>query len=174
MKRSPMRRTGWTRRKPVAPPAVAVFGGQTSGARTKASMAKISGHVTAIPKESATRSEAYRRAVAKLPCCLCGISGRSQAAHPNTGKGGGVKTDDTLCFPLCAARPGAPGCHSRFDQGALMAKEERRRFEILAASETQWRLIATGKWPAGLAYPGWVAFLWPECMPSTDPTAAGV
>ena len=54
------------------------------------------------PKAEALRSEQYRRLVAALPCKVCGIAGHSQAAHPNTGKGAGTKTDDRQCFPLCA------------------------------------------------------------------------
>ena len=41
-----------------------------------------------IPKAAPVRSEAYRRAVASLPCIACGIQGYSQAAHlPPEAKG---------------------------------------------------------------------------------------
>lgn len=118
--------------------------------RAKASMEMISGPVTAIPKESAIRSEAYRRAVAELPCCLCGVHGHSQAAHPNTGKGYGIKTDDRLCFPLCADRPGVEGCHTRFDQHALFDRDTRRDLEKKWSQQTQARVIAAGRWPDNL------------------------
>jgi hypothetical protein len=75
------------------------------------------------------RSEKYRRAVASLPCVSCGIEGSSQAAHANTGKGMGMKADDFDTFPLCCDRPGVRGCHSRFDQGAMFSKVERREVE---------------------------------------------
>ena len=157
MKRSPMRRTGWTRRKPAEPPAIVVFGGRMPGMatlRAKASMASISGPAPSIPKESAIRSEAYRRAVAELPCCLCGVQGHSQAAHPNTGKGFGIKTDDRLCFPLCADRPGTQGCHARFDQHALFDRDTRREMELEWVRQTQARIIAAGRWPPNLERTG--------------------
>ena len=37
--------------------------------------------VVQVPKDAPVRSEAYRRAVASLPCIACGIQGYSQAAH---------------------------------------------------------------------------------------------
>lgn len=75
------------------------------------------------------RNEKYRRLVASLPCVACGIEGYSQAAHANTGKGMGMKSDDANTFPLCCDRPGIRGCHSRFDQGAMFTKQERRETE---------------------------------------------
>ncbi|MCL1961517.1 MAG: hypothetical protein FWG56_07055 [Desulfovibrionaceae bacterium] len=66
--------------------------------------------------------------------------GYSQAAHPNTGKGMGTKTDDRLCFPLCADRPGVSGCHSRFDQGAMFTKAARRVMERVWAEKTRARI----------------------------------
>lgn len=75
------------------------------------------------------RSEAYRRAVANLPCVFCGLEGYSQAAHANGleyGKGMGIKATDTAIFPLCADRPEVVGCHTLFDSGALFNKAERR------------------------------------------------
>lgn len=86
----------------------------------------------AVPKMRPGRDEAHRRAVAALPCVVCGIHGYSQAAHPNTGKGAGIKADDRECFPLCADRPLIRGCHSAFDQGAMFPKAERR------SAETRW------------------------------------
>jgi hypothetical protein len=78
----------------------------------------------------AKRHEKYLRAVAALPCVHCGLEGSSQAAHANTGKAMGKKlVSDFDTFPLCADRPGVRGCHSRFDQGALFTKYERREIE---------------------------------------------
>jgi hypothetical protein len=85
------------------------------------------------------RSEPYRRLVATLPCICCGIERMSQAAHPNTGKGGALKTDDRDCFPLC--HEGSPKrCHQRFDQGAMFTKAERREIELLWAHKTRMQL----------------------------------
>ena len=44
--------------------------------------------VVQVPKDAPVRNEAYRRAVASLPCIACGIQGYSQAAHlPPEAKG---------------------------------------------------------------------------------------
>jgi transposase-like protein len=52
-------------------------------------------------------------AIRSLPCCQCGASPRSQAAHSNFsahGKGKGIKADDRYTIPLCHS------CHSSLDQ----------------------------------------------------------
>lgn len=107
----------------------------------------------AIEKEAPVRSEAYRRIVADMACAFCGVVGHSQAAHPNTGKGMGIKTDDRLCFPMCGPRPGVQGCHAKLDQGALLDKEKRRVFELAAGHDTREVIEAAGMWPAGV--PRW-------------------
>jgi hypothetical protein len=67
------------------------------------------------------RSEAWRRAVASLPCACCFKEGETQAAHPNhRGKGLAVKAPDCWCVPLCVA------CHREFDQGMQRTKQEKR------------------------------------------------
>ena len=73
------------------------------------------------PKHITHRSEAWRRAVASLPCQLCGIEGQSQAAHLNQGKAMGRKTHDAWCAAVCYT------CHSRIDQGKDLDREDRRR-----------------------------------------------
>jgi hypothetical protein len=95
-----------------------------------------------FPKPPIRKDEAYRRLVAALPCIKCGVHGRSQAAHPNTNKAMGGKTDDRLCFPLCADQPGVRGCHSAFDQGVMFTKLDRRSVEKRWTAETQRRLNA--------------------------------
>jgi hypothetical protein len=106
-----------------------------------------------ISKEEPMRSEGYRRLVATLPCKVCGIVGYSQAAHPNTGKGSGFKTDDRLCFPLCGPRPSEAGCHSKFDQHALFSKAVRRELEPVWGADTRRQITAAGTWPKNL--PKW-------------------
>lgn len=72
-------------------------------------------------KQPTYRSEAWRRAVASLPCACCMREGMSQCAHANhRGKGLALKAPDCWSFPLC------PDCHRDFDQGKLYAKLERR------------------------------------------------
>ena len=106
------------------------------------------------------RSEAYRRAVASLSCIRCGIAGHSQAAHPNTGKGGMLKTDDRACFPLCTDGPGEVGCHTLFDQGAMFDKDKRRAIEPVWGRLTRGAVRLMGKWPADLEP-------WPEDVETT-------
>lgn len=99
------------------------------------------------------QSPAYRKVVASLPCKYCGIAGFSQAAHPSSGRGGAEKTDDRRVFALCCARPGVVGCHTAFDQQALLTKANRRIIEDVWAADTRRQVIAMGKWPARL--PAW-------------------
>lgn len=88
------------------------------------------------PKGEYIRSESYRRAVAALPCIHCGIEGFSQAAHPSN-QSRGMKASDDLCFPLCATRPGEPGCHWRHDNGQLFPRSERAEIDKAWALQTQ-------------------------------------
>lgn len=101
-------------------------------------------------KEAPVRSETYRRAVASLPCAICGVHGYSQAAHANQGKGMGMKACDLTCFPACGPRPGIQGCHAALDQGALFTKAVRRELEPVWAADTQRKIQAMGLWPKEL------------------------
>ena len=160
-RRTPMRRTGWRRRagvssetpvasmRPVAPaPPV------TRLARP-ANYAPATGHATALKKDAAARSEAYRRIVAAMPCAHCGIAGYSQHAHANAGKGKGIKTDDRAGFPLCAPRPGIEGCHAAFDQYRLLPGGRDAHVAAGRAwgARTRAAVEKAGKWPARL--PRW-------------------
>ena len=147
-----MKRTAWPRRVPIVH-QVAMEGVRPPAkltTRTLAVMSVVSGRAEAIPKDDALRSEEYRRLVAALPCKHCGVHGHSQAAHPNTGKGAGLKTDDRLCFPLCCDRPGVQGCHPKFDQHALYSRAARREIEPAWAADTRRQITAMGQWPANL------------------------
>lgn len=155
MKRTPMKRTAWPRRSKAAVleenPGQPVAQQSLSAIKPKAVLARIqAGPAPAIQKDGAVRSEEYRRLVAKLPCKHCGVHGHSQAAHPNTGKGAGLKTDDRLCFPLCCDRPGVQGCHTKFDQHALYSRAARREIEPAWAADTRRQITAMGQWPANL------------------------
>lgn len=139
-----LRRTGFKRERPPRAPVPAYTLARPS--RT----AEVTAPAAPIVKQQPVRSERYRRLVAAMPCIHCGIDGHSQAAHPNTGKGAGMKTDDRLCFPLCADRPSVRGCHSLFDQGAMFTREERRLVEPIWAACTAEAIKAAGLWPAEL------------------------
>ncbi|WP_258304996.1 hypothetical protein, partial [Escherichia coli] len=60
---------------------------QIEQARPRAARVVNSSYAAPVAKEAPVRSEPYRRAVASLPCVICGVHGYSQAAHANTGKG---------------------------------------------------------------------------------------
>lgn len=106
-----------------------------------------------FPKSAPVRNATYRRAVASLPCVICGVPGYSQAAHGSSGKGMGIKACDTTLFPACAARPGVAGCHAQLDQGAMFSKAVRHALEPAWAADTQRRIHAMGKWPKAIPYP---------------------
>lgn len=104
----------------------------------------------AIVKECAVESEPYRRLVAQLPCLWCGISGYSQHAHLNMGKGLGLKTDDRTGFPLCCSRPGIEGCHVAYDNYRLLesgGREAHREYGIEAGRFTRDQILKAGLWP---------------------------
>ena len=106
----------------------------------------------AVPKTVPVQHEGYRRLVAGLRCMACHRLG-CQAAHANTGKGTGTKTDDRLTFPLCADGPGRTGCHRLFDQGAMFTRAERRDVEPQWCQATRQEIRDAGLWPANL--PAW-------------------
>ncbi len=61
-------------------------------------------------------------AIRSLPCCQCGASPRSQAAHSNFGihgKGKGIKADDEYTIPLCVT------CHQNLDQN--LSRQTRKQ-----------------------------------------------
>jgi hypothetical protein len=76
--------------------------------------------VTSYPKQTTFRSEKWLRAVASLPCVLCGAEGQTQAAHRNEGKGIALKTSDAWTAAICFT------CHANIDQGSSMTRDERR------------------------------------------------
>ena len=105
-----------------------------------------------VAKAAPVRSEAYRRAVASLPCAHCGIEGYSQHAHENDGKGARLKVDDRRAMPLCCSRPGIEGCHVAFDQYRLVpgGRDAHADLGRALAEQTRNRLNALGLWPAGV------------------------
>lgn len=69
------------------------------------------------------RNKAFLRAVASLPCQLCGKEGETQAAHANWseyGKGMAMKAHDCYSAALCVT------CHSNIDQGSKLSYQERK------------------------------------------------
>lgn len=65
--------------------------------------------------------------------CHARNDGTIVAAHSNEGKGMGLKASDALTAALCYE------CHTLYDQGRSMSREERRDFFCRAHSRTvQW------------------------------------
>ena len=85
-RRTPMKRTSWPRRVAPATPVSPV-----QPLARPANYASAAARAPARSKSTPLRSEAYRRAVAAMPCIHCGIAGHSQHAHANEGKGMGIK-----------------------------------------------------------------------------------
>ena len=116
----------------------------------------------AIEKDEPARHEGYRRLVASMRCCWCGTEGRSNHAHLNgvaNGKGLGLKVDDRLAIPLCVDDLGTGGCHTAFDNYALIdgGKEAHAELGLVLAQATRLAIWRAGKWPKTLP-------LWPEDM----------
>lgn len=85
------------------------------------------------------RSDAWRKAVASLPCACCMREGSTQAAHPNhRGKGMGLKSHDCWTVPLCVE------CHAEFDQGRRWTKLEKREMMDAWIIETVRELATRG------------------------------
>lgn len=149
-----MKRTGFKSRVPQAlhrdPDRARSVPTVTPGA-WRVPEAVISG-ASRIQKTALVRSEALRRAVASLPCIVCGIQGYSQAAHlPPEAKG--MKQSDVLTFPLCCVRVGITGCHQDYDQYRLFPREAAMTVGRAWAADTQRRIKAMGLWPKGVPVP---------------------
>lgn len=138
-----MRRTGFQRKAPERPQArdrSAEFASVVVE-RPRARMAVLLQAEAPAPvqKDTPFRSEAWRRAVASLPCRNCGRAGETQCAHVNhISKGMGTKAHDCLSFPLCVA------CHREFDQGRSYTKEQRRQAAERWIIETIMELATRG------------------------------
>ncbi|MDE1907197.1 MAG: DUF968 domain-containing protein [Rhodospirillales bacterium] len=91
-----------------------------------------------ILKQSTFRSEKWLRAVAALPCVICGREGMTQAAHRNVGKGMGMKVDDCAAAALCQP------CHYEIDAGSNMLRDERRATMDRAIVDTLIQLARSG------------------------------
>ena len=90
------------------------------------------------------RSKRWLKAVASLPCVICGVEQRTQAAHRNEGKGMGIKTD------VREGWAGCPECHHLVGTSGTLPKPTRRAVEILLAAHTRAEVEAAGTWPARL------------------------
>lgn len=156
--RQPMKRgVGFKRHEPAVPREDRPMAPIRRLERTPNYAGRTSGEP--IEKENAIESEPYRRLVAAMPCCHCGLHGYSQAAHPPpTGKS--RKEDDRACFPLCTIHPDregtlVEGCHFRFDQYQLMPHDRAVERAKQWGQQTRARIANSGNWPANV--PVWEA-----------------
>lgn len=87
------------------------------------------------------RNPALLSLAQKAPHCM-GCDRRNDgtvvSAHSNQGKGMGIKASDATLMFLC--RP----CHSEYDQGAKMIREEKRQFAFYANAKTLRWLLEQG------------------------------
>ena len=88
MKRTPMKRKNWSAPATTTSREQRLDARAVAAIKNAASMRKtaVSGPVdevlaSPIPKAHPVRNEAYRRAVASLPCVVCGVPGFSQASN---------------------------------------------------------------------------------------------
>lgn len=109
----------------------------------------MSDPVGMFPKFPYVRSKPLLKAVATLPCQICGSHG-TQASHSNQaihGKGRSIKASDIYIAALCMA------CHYEIDQGSRLSKAERISLWTQAHRKTIKELSALGLWPANLPKP---------------------
>ena len=127
-----------TTKRPARPDRSAEFASHTM-TRTVAVMATPASFTArvAVPKQVRHESEAWRRAVAALPCVICGCEGQTQCAHRNEGKG--LKTDDCMTAALCLK------CHADIDQGPDLSRDDRRDVMDYAILLTISALARAGK-----------------------------
>lgn len=92
-----------------------------------------------FPKAPEHRSEAWRKAVAALPCVVCMREGMTQAAHLNhRGKGMALKAPDCYTIPMCVE------CHREFDAGTRWTRNEKRELGDEWLIQTVLTLASTG------------------------------
>ena len=165
MRKTPMKRTAWPRRFPLAHKAalecetnVVAHGVEFAPIAIKkivkcsAKMTKIDGLPLALPKEPKPwRNRAYLMLVASLECYHCRLHGHSQAAHPNSGKTKGRKKCDSKVFPMCCVS--GRDHHTQFDQYKLVSRADMPAYEHAAYVWTVKTLIARGMWPLGMPIP---------------------
>jgi hypothetical protein len=145
-----MKRSGFARKTPAAYTKAERVAPVLARLTVKVNMPRVSDEVVTISKEAPARSEAYRRAVAALPCAHCGIVGFTQFCHSDEGKGMAIKSDDRTGWPGCGTRPGEIGCHSMIGSTGSMTRDQRRALEADYAARTRQTIFESGQWPKNL------------------------
>lgn len=94
--------------------------------------------------------DAYRRAVAQLPCVCCGLFGYTECADTAQSSASGADIDT---IPLCTNSAGHRGCKQMLRAGVLMSEVTGCELVPDWIADTQRRVHALGLWPAGVVYP---------------------
>lgn len=156
MKRTPLKRTPWPRRRdmPVLQAldeSRKVFAPVVHKATSRAVMARCDAPAVAVVKHQYVRSKKLLEACREIPCQHCGIAdGTVVAAHSNElskGKGRSIKASDVFVASLCRE------CHHEIDQGHTLSKAERIAMWQTAHERTVKELNRLGLWPKGVPLP---------------------
>lgn len=85
------------------------------------------------------RNEKLLKACRSIECVNCGADdGTIVAAHQNEGKGMGLKAPDSRVMSLCFR------CHSEYDQGRSMTRDEKRAFAWEMMARTLSAMVERG------------------------------
>jgi len=85
------------------------------------------------------RNKALLALARGMACINCGNQdGTVVSAHSNFGKGMGIKASDATIMFLCYR------CHTEYDQGKTMTKEEKREFAYRNNAKTLRLLLEKG------------------------------
>lgn len=157
MKRTPMKRTPWPRRRdmPVLQAldeSRKVFASVAHKSTSRAVMVPVAAApATPVVKHQYVRSKKLLEACREIPCQWCGIAdGTVVAAHSNAlahHKGKAIKADDNRVASLCHR------CHGELDQGSHLTKDERVELWTAAHERTVKELNRLGLWPANVPLP---------------------
>ena len=75
---------------------------------------------TSPMRKGPPRDAAYLAWIREMPCIVCGVEGRSEAAHTGSDGGMSQKASDYSCVPLCAGcHTQAPGAYHLAGKGAF-------------------------------------------------------
>ena len=148
MKRSPMKRGKGFQQpayEPKPKPALSTLKPVRQGTYTR-----TSDSAKPIQKHAYVRSPKLLQRIRELNfCCFCLKTAPVMPCHGNwgTGKGMGIKADDSTCAAGCQA------CHTALDQGSTWSKAERKARHAAALELTVGMLMARDQWPAGVPLP---------------------
>ena len=92
------------------------------------------------PRRGPARDDEYKAWILTLPCCACGIEGRSEAAHTGNDGGMSMKASDYSCVPMCGnCHTRGPGAYHRVGK-AVFERAHRVSFAALVARlQREWQ-----------------------------------